>query len=193
MALSMSAAEATPAPADEAKSAARAPVFASLAEVDAALGAALGYFESKEPSSAAVLLIGQARQLLGKNLYEVMKLLTPTYADNARIFVGGEAAFTVPVSGIPANEAAPAPPDRQEVAPAPSRAAALALIDDVAAHLRMVEPSSPTPYLLDRAKALAPRDFLSLLPNIAPSLLTAHSEPPVVCAATRLRFHRHIR
>ena len=65
--------------------------FASLAEVDAALAAALGYFEKMEPSSAAVLLIGQARQLLGKNLYEVMKVLTPTYADKARIFVGADA------------------------------------------------------------------------------------------------------
>ena len=51
-------------------------------------------------------LIGQTRQLLGKNLYDVMKLLAPSHADGARIFVGGDAAFTVPVSGIPASEAA---------------------------------------------------------------------------------------
>ena len=140
--------------------------FASLAEVDAALAAALGYFEKTEPSSAAVLLIGQARQLLGKNLYEVMKVLTPTYADKARIFVGADAAFTIPVSSIPANEAEAAPFDRAEAPPAPSRAAALALIEGVAAHLRVVEPSSPLPYLLDRAKALATRDFLSLMKDL---------------------------
>ena len=77
--------------------------FTSLSDVDAALGAALGYFETQEPSSAAALLIGQTRQLLGKNLYEVMKLLAPTAADNARIFVGAEPAFTVPVSSLAAN------------------------------------------------------------------------------------------
>ncbi len=66
--------------------------FASLAEVDAALASALEYFAVSEPSSAAVLLIGQARQLLGKNLYEVMKILAPSYADSARIFVGAESA-----------------------------------------------------------------------------------------------------
>jgi type VI secretion system protein ImpA len=142
------------------------PEFSSLAEVDAALAAALGYFEKMEPSSAAVLLIGQARQLLGKNLYEVMKVLTPTYADKARIFVGAEAAFTIPVSSVPANEAEAAPLDRPETAPAASRAAALTLIEGVAAHLRVVEPSSPLPYLLDRAKALAARDFLSLMKDI---------------------------
>jgi type VI secretion system protein ImpA len=140
--------------------------FASLADVDAALEAALAYFERTEPSSAAVLLIGQARQLLGKNLYEVMKILAPAYADNARIFVGADAAFTVPVSSIPANEAAASPVDRPEVAPAPSRAAALALIDRVAAHMRLTEPSSPAPHLLDRAKSLASRDFVSLLKDL---------------------------
>ena len=77
-----------------------APEYASLADIDAALGAALAYFEAMEPSSAAVLLIGQARRLLGKNLYEVMKILTPAQADAARIFVGADAAFMVPVSSI---------------------------------------------------------------------------------------------
>jgi type VI secretion system protein ImpA len=34
--------------------------------------------------------------------------------------------------------------------------------------MRRVEPSSPAPYLLDRARALAPRDFLSLLQEVLP-------------------------
>jgi type VI secretion system protein ImpA len=139
--------------------------FTSLSDVDAALGAALGYFETQEPSSAAVLLIGQARQLLGKNLYDVMKLLAPTQADNARIHVGAEPAFTVPVSSIAANGGGE-PLERREAAPAASRAAALALIDSVAIHMRRVEPSSPAPYLLDRARTLASRDFLSLLKDL---------------------------
>jgi type VI secretion system protein ImpA len=156
--------EAPPAHADN--SSGQTGEFASVAEVDAALEAALGYFERMEPSSAAVPLISQTRQLLGKNLYEVMKLLTPNYADNARIFVGAEGAFTVPVNSVLANESVVAPPDRQRIPPAPSRAAALMLIDGVAAHMRLVEPSSPAPYLLDRAKALASRDFLSLLKDL---------------------------
>ena len=140
--------------------------FATLAGVDAALGAALGYFAASEPSSPALLLIGQARETLGKNLYEVMQLLAPTHADAARVFVGPDGVFTVPVSGL--SGAPGAPLTRGEAPPAPSRAVALALIDSVANHLRRVEPSSPAPYLLDRAKALASRDFLSLLQDVLP-------------------------
>jgi len=140
--------------------------FATLTEVDAALAAALGYFVASEPSNPALLLIGQARETLGKNLYEVMKLLAPNHADAARVFVGPDGAFTVPVSSLaasPATEFA-----RSEAPPAPSRAAALALIDSVASHMRRVEPSSPAPHLLDRARALAARDFLSLLQDVLP-------------------------
>jgi len=151
--------------------------FATLADVDAALGAALAYFANQEPSSAAVLLIGQARQLLGKNLYEVMKVLAPTHADAARIFVGADAAFMVPVSSISANADSGQQPEKPEVAPAATRAAALALIDAVSAHLRKAEPSSPAPYLLERAKGLASRDFLSLLRDLLPeAALTALKE-----------------
>jgi len=142
--------------------------FASLADVDAALGAALAYFETMEPSSAAVLLIGQARQLLGKNLYEVMKLLAPAHADAARIFVGADAAFKVPVNSILASSDPAEPPEKREAPAATSRAEALALIDGVAAHMRKAEPSNPAPYLLDRAKALASRDFLGLLKDLLP-------------------------
>jgi type VI secretion system protein ImpA len=156
------------APASDAGGQAAPSDFASLADVDAALGAALAYFESREPSSAAVLLIGQARLLLGKNLYEVMKLLAPAHADAARIFVGADAAFMVPVSSISANSDSAEPQEKREIAPAATRAAALALIDAVSAHLRKAEPSSPAPHLLDRAKSLASRDFLSLLKDLLP-------------------------
>jgi type VI secretion system protein ImpA len=50
--------------------------------------------------------------------------------------------------------------------PATSRAAALALIDAVAAHMQKAERSSPVPYLLDRARNVATRDFVSLLQDV---------------------------
>jgi type VI secretion system protein ImpA len=140
--------------------------FATLVDADRALGAALGYFATCEPSSPARLLIAQARETLGKNLYEVIKLLAPGHADNARVFVGPDGAFTVPVSGLaatPSEEFA-----RAAAQPALSRAAALALVDAVARHLRRAEPSSPAPFLLDRARTLASRDFLGLLSDVLP-------------------------
>ena len=80
--------------------AAAPPAFASRAEVDAALASAFGYFAASEPTSPALLLIRQAREMLGKNLYEVMKLLAPPHADAARVFVGPDGAFTVPVKSL---------------------------------------------------------------------------------------------
>ena len=138
--------------------------FETLADVDGALAAALGYFQAREPSSPALLLIAQARAALGKNLYEVMRLLAPRHADNARVFVGPSDAFSIPVSAL---QDAPAPDfSPGEAAPAETRAHAFALIEQVAAHLRSVEPSNPAPYLLDRARSLATRDFLSLLGEV---------------------------
>jgi type VI secretion system protein ImpA len=154
------------APEEEERAPASTAALASLADADAALASALAYFARSEPSNAAVLLIGQARQLLGKNLYEVMKIIAPKQADVARIFVGAEPAFTVPVSSIGvghgADGAQPAPPAE----PAASRAAALSLIDSVIAYLRKADPSSPVPFLLDRAKSLSSRDFLNLLKDL---------------------------
>jgi type VI secretion system protein ImpA len=150
----------------EAVSAAAPPpaAFASRAEVDAALASALGYFAASEPTSPALLLIRQAREMLGKNLYEVMKLLAPPHADAARVFVGPDGAFTVPVKSLSGAPSAAIPSAPAE--PAASRAAAIALIDAVAAHMQKAEPSSPVPYLLDRARNLATRDFVSLLQDL---------------------------
>jgi len=138
--------------------------FASLEDVDNALAAALGYFQTREPSSPALLLIAQARATLGKNLYEVIRLLAPRHAEAARVFVGPAGAFAIPVSGLqdaPALDFSPG-----EAEPAETRNHAFSIIEQVAAYLRVVEPSSPAPYLLDRARTLATRDFLSLLSEV---------------------------
>ena len=151
--------------AEAASAVAAAPaVFASRAEVDAALASAFGYFAASEPTSPALLLIRQAREMLGKNLYEVMKLLAPPHADAARVFVGPDGAFTVPVKSL--SNAPSAAIQATPAEPAASRAAAIALIDAVAAHMQKAEPSSPVPYLLERARNLATRDFLSLLQDL---------------------------
>jgi type VI secretion system protein ImpA len=143
---------------------AAAGALASPAVIVATLSAAAAYFEAMEPSSPAVLLIRQARQLVGKNLFEVMQILVPSYAESARIPVGVEPTFVVPLGALPNGtsdvEAQEAMPD------AATRQAALSLLDQVASHYRRTEPSSPIPLLLDRAKSLAARDFLTLLKDI---------------------------
>ena len=140
--------------------------FASLADVDAALAAAHGYFLAREPSSPALMLVGQARESLGKTLYDVLKLLAPAHAEAARVFGGRDSPFPVPVSAL-ANTVGPEI-SRASVEPSASRAEALQVIDAVAAYLRSAEPSSPAPLLLERARALAARDFLALLGELMP-------------------------
>jgi type VI secretion system protein ImpA len=64
-------------------------------------------------------------------------------------------------------------PVREQIAPkqpfiAKTRGQALGLLDDVAAYLRTSEPGSPVPWLIERARALAERDFLSILRAVLP-------------------------
>jgi type VI secretion system protein ImpA len=49
-----------------------------------------------------------------------------------------------------------------------SRSEALALLEAIGAHFRNAEPSSPIPFLADRARDLALRDFLSVLSALLP-------------------------
>jgi type VI secretion system protein ImpA len=49
-----------------------------------------------------------------------------------------------------------------------TRAQALGLLTKVASFFRTAEPSSPIPFLVDRARDLAQRDFLSLLNDVLP-------------------------
>ncbi|HEY8064123.1 MAG TPA: type VI secretion system ImpA family N-terminal domain-containing protein [Methylosinus sp.] len=46
---------------------------------------------------------------------------------------------------------------------ATTRAQALLLLDDIARYFRLAEPSSPIPCLIDRARALADKDFIAVL------------------------------
>jgi type VI secretion system protein ImpA len=87
----------------------------------------------------------------------------------------GDAAEPEAVVNGEAPAEAPAPPAHNGAAPAraplliQSRNAALAHLDMVAAYFRAAEPSSPIPFLIERARDLAQRDFLSVLKAILPA------------------------
>jgi predicted component of type VI protein secretion system len=51
---------------------------------------------------------------------------------------------------------------------AATRKEAIFLLDEVVRYLRVAEPSSPIPWLIERAKALADRDFISVLASVLP-------------------------
>jgi type VI secretion system protein ImpA len=151
----------------------------SLAQVADSLASVADYFARHEPSNPALLLVRQGQQLMGKSFIEVMKILVPgKQVEQAAIAIGAEQTLHLPIARLSelaassseqrsaeANGGAPSAP-RIEVT---TRADALRLLEQVGAYYRIAEPSSPLPYLTDRARDLAGRDFLSLLKHVLPA------------------------
>jgi type VI secretion system protein ImpA len=151
----------------------------SLADAAAALAAIADYFVRKEPSNPALLLVRQAEQLMGKSFVEVMQILVPTHVEQAAIYIGKEQTLQLPIGRLSelvssSGESPAANGDDSELPPrhleANTRADAIRLLDQIGIFYRAAEPSSPLPYLTDRARDLANRDFLSLLKHVLPAL-----------------------
>jgi type VI secretion system protein ImpA len=183
----------------------------SILQVKDTLAACLGYFRRMEPSSPAVLLIGQAQQLIGKSLIEVIQIMFPEHLGQAVLEIGDRTRFRLPLERLSAPDEpadddgydessydsseeetfdesdaeaqgddgdgetdgetarAASPPGPQALYVA-SRAEAVAGMRAVAAFYRQVEPSHPTPLLMDKACALAQQDFMALLGDILPEM-----------------------
>ncbi|UZE49064.1 type VI secretion system ImpA family N-terminal domain-containing protein [Rhodopseudomonas sp. P2A-2r] len=152
----------------------------TLAQASEALAAIASYYSQFEPSSPILPLVRQAHLLIGKSFYEVLSILVPTQMDKAAFLIGGDQVFELPVgklSGLSAvspitstpeaatPDAAAGSTPRFRVA---SRSQAIALLDQVQRFFRHSEPSSPIPMLCDRARALAERDFMSVLRDVLP-------------------------
>ena len=139
--------------------------FASRAEVDAALASAFGYFATSEPTSPALLLIRPGARNARQE---------PVRGDEAARAAARGRGAGVCRAGWRLHRAGQEPvecaerghPERAGGTGEATRGAAIALIDAVAAHMQKAEPSSPVPYLLDRARNLATRDFVSLLQDL---------------------------
>ena len=150
---------------------------ASLADAQQALAAIAEYYSRSEPSSPTLPLVRQAHQLIGKSFFEVMSILVPTQMDKAAFQIGADQFFELPVGKLSKLlEAEPAPeesPSSARPGGSPqyrvtSRPQAIALLDQVQRFFRHSEPSSPVPMLCDRARALAERDFMSVLREVLP-------------------------
>ena len=68
----------------------------NILQVKDTLAACLGYFRRMEPSSPAVLLIGQAQQLIGKSLVEVIQIMFPEHFGQAVLEIGDRPRFRLP-------------------------------------------------------------------------------------------------
>ena len=161
----------------------RAP--SSLLEASAALAAIADYYSRREPSSPTLPLVRQAHQLIGKSFFDIISILVPAQMDQAAFRIGNEQVFDLPIGKLS---------DLSEVAPITrsangsdgsteeaalsgvetanyqieTRSQAIALLDLVQRYFRKSEPSSPVPMLCERARALAERDFMSVLRDVLP-------------------------
>jgi type VI secretion system protein ImpA len=69
----------------------------STGDVAAALSCVSAYFTTKEPSSAALLLVRQCQDLIGKSFYDVVRQLMPENAEQVKIKIGRETGFALPL------------------------------------------------------------------------------------------------
>lgn len=151
------------------------PAVTSAAHAERNLDAAARYFLRAEPSSPAILLIRRAQQVVGKSFVEVMRLLAPGFVDSVNFQIGSAHAFELSLdslAGAVEEEAAspsqPEDADEQTVPEVSSRQQALATLRAVEDYYRRAEPTSPVPLLTERARALAERDFISILSQLLP-------------------------
>jgi type VI secretion system protein ImpA len=148
--------------------------FGGHADLRAALGQVIGYFAAAEPSSPALLLVRQARDLIGRSFPEQLAVLMPNHASEAAIRLGGRFTFDLSIDRLvsPDDAAAEAPPRKAAAAAVKAlatRGEALHLLGQVAVHVRATEPSSAVPLLCDQARAMAEKDFFALLREVMPA------------------------
>ncbi len=143
------------------------------AAAKATLEAVERYFAAHDPASAALLLVTQARLLIGKPLVEALDTLLPDKAGRAIIDFGPQTGFALPMDRLRMlSGAGPSQTQTEDAPPAPPTIERRA---DLAMHLRGVEdffrqtqPASPIPMLLTRARTYLDKDFQSLLSELLP-------------------------
>lgn len=138
----------------------------------AALKASEIYYATYEPSSPALVLIHQARNLIGVSLIEAIDILMPEAAERASILINQKPNFQISATQLRAvsnnskqsvnsNDG-----DKMKKFVASSRAQAMALIIGVKDYYHAAEPSSPVPHLLIKAHSYLDRNFESIINDI---------------------------
>jgi len=140
----------------------------------AALLAVEEYFAAHEPSTPALILIHQARTLVGKPLIHSLEVLLPEAAPRAMIKIQGEInvqlnmtqlkqlTADVPKAAEAVNGAGPG----ANAYSASSRTEAMTLMAEVEQFYTVAEPSSPVPMLLAKASSFSNRDFKAILRDL---------------------------
>jgi type VI secretion system protein ImpA len=134
-----------------------------------------GYFSAREPSSPALMLVRQARMLVGRPLVEALEAIAPSRLDSARIVFDTTSGFSIGIERMRDLSASTVESTGHEPSPSGATAPAEAITTrpmavtamlSVESFLSAIEPSSPTPLLLSKARALMSKNFADLLKEI---------------------------
>ncbi|WP_018001534.1 type VI secretion system ImpA family N-terminal domain-containing protein [Paracoccus sp. N5] len=142
------------------------------AAAEAALDAARAWLAVQEPSSPALMLVAQARALIGRPLVEALEMLMPQQAGAAVLRIGQGTPFALPMErlkaltqagleGRPAVTPTPAAPP-----PIARRADLVATLQGVEGYFAAHEPASPVPLLLAKARDMLHKRFDAIVAEL---------------------------
>ncbi|MDO5605774.1 MAG: type VI secretion system ImpA family N-terminal domain-containing protein [Paracoccus sp. (in: a-proteobacteria)] len=150
-----------------------APVIPDRETALAALKQAEAWLARAEPSSPSLLLVTQARLLIGAPLVQALETLLPAEASKAVLHIGQGSGFTLPMerlkslssagleSSAPATGQTP-PPDLR----ISDRRSMTACLIGVEAYYARHEPASPVPLLLAKARDMLSKRFDAILAEL---------------------------
>jgi len=159
-------------------------VYRTTREVKDALAGLEAYFVVHEPSSPALLLVCQARRLVGRPLVEALAALAPKHTRSAVLKIDESAGFELDLvrmqeltAGVLRDEetgiAIGTPVPQREIV---DRNDAFSVMRGIENFLSVREPSSPVPILLARGRELMARNFSSILKDLLGRQVTSGSD-----------------
>lgn len=148
--------------------------IATRSEAKSELVAVETWLSEREPSSPALLLVTQARLLIGRPLVEALETLMPGDAARAVIGFSPDTGFAMPMDRLRALSQAALGPGTDNTADAPpakpvtTRQDLSARLVGIEDHFRSHEPASPIPILLARARAFLDKGFEAIVGELIP-------------------------
>lgn len=138
-----------------------------------ALKAIESFMATHEPSSPSLLLVTQARLLVGRPLVEAIETLLPEHANKTKITLGEGTGFVLYMDRLKmlATEASETAQnlESEDAGPPPeiaSRVNIAPLLTAIEGFFRSSEPASPIPVLLFRARTLLDKDFTATVSDL---------------------------
>ena len=175
------AASPTTGPVEPAAAAKPAVRITDRASAAVTLDAVARWLAGNEPSSPALVLVAQARALVGKPLVEAIEVLMPAQASGAQLRIGQGSPFILSMDKLRSltqtgldGQGAGGPPAAPANPPAIARRADIvAQLLGVEGYFSAFEPASPVPLLLAKAREMLDKRFDAIVAE----LLASHVEP----------------